>query len=315
MKLYLAPMEGLTGYIYRNAYHKYFHAIDRYFTPFICSSKLNYKEKNDILPEHNIGMEVIPQILTNQAEVFLRIARILKQYGYETVNLNLGCPSGTVVAKKRGSGFLAAKEELTAFLDEVFDKSPCRISIKTRLGTDSDEGWPELLSLYEAYPLEELIIHPRIQKDFYQKEPRLEAFAYAAKHSRLTLCYNGDICTPEDYAKIISRFPQTDRIMIGRGVIKNPGLPGEIKGEAPVTMEKLRAFHDELLCGYEAIMSGDRNVLYRMKELWAYMGGSFTHPEKYQKKIRKSERLEDYRAAVDALFELEAKRIPPKIPF
>ena len=126
MKYYMAPMEGLTGYIYRNAYQKYFHDIDRYFTPFITNKKLDFKVKKDIDPEHNQGMEVVPQILTNQPDDFISIVKQLKQYGYDEVNLNLGCPSGTVVAKNRGAGFLAVPDQLDSFLDKIFNACDCK---------------------------------------------------------------------------------------------------------------------------------------------------------------------------------------------
>ena len=129
MKYYMAPMEGLTGYIYRNAYQKYFHDIDRYFTPFITNKKLDFKVKKDIDPEHNQGMEVVPQILTNQPDDFISIVNQLKQYGYDEVNLNLGCPSGTVVAKNRGAGFLAVADQLDGFLDKIFK---CYQIVQTR---------------------------------------------------------------------------------------------------------------------------------------------------------------------------------------
>ena len=110
MEFYFAPMEGITGYIYRNAHQKFFPGMDKYFTPFLSPNEnraLNPKEKKDILREHNIDLYVTPQILTNRADFFLRAARELKEeYGYEEVNLNLGCPSGTVVSKGKGAGFL-----------------------------------------------------------------------------------------------------------------------------------------------------------------------------------------------------------------
>lgn len=157
MKFYLAPMEGLTGFVFRNAYQKHFGNIDTYFTPFINNKKMNYKEIKDILPEHNEGMHVVPQILTNRAEDFLAIAKELGNYGYESVNLNLGCPSGTVVAKHRGAGFLAVPEELDHFLEEIFAECPLRISVKTRVGVNDAGEWEHLLSIYEKFPMEELI--------------------------------------------------------------------------------------------------------------------------------------------------------------
>lgn len=307
MQFYMAPMEGLTGYIYRNAYQRHYGEIARYFTPFITNKKLNHKELNDILPEHNAGMDVVPQILTNRAEDFLGIAEELKEYGYREVNLNLGCPSGTVVAKNRGAGFLALPEELERFLEEIFAACPLRISVKTRIGKESPAEWERLLAIYEKYPLAELIVHPRVQKDYYKNKVDLEAFGTALEASGHALCYNGDIFTVQDYNSIIGRFPDVERVMLGRGILADPGLIGKIKSAGSTKKtesekERLRAFHDDILCGYQNIMSGDRNTLFKMKELWVYLGSRFTNPEKYMKKIRKTERIKEYELVVDALF-------------
>lgn len=303
MQFYMAPMEGLTGYIFRNAYQKYYGGIDRYFTPFITNKKLNHKELQDVLPEHNAGMDVVPQILTNRAQDFLCIAGELERFGYRTVNLNLGCPSGTVVAKNRGAGFLALPDELDAFLDEIFAKCPVAISIKTRIGKESEAEWERLLGIYEKYPLEELIIHPRVQKDFYKNTVRLEAFAKAVEMSRHSLCYNGDICTAEDYERVLAQFQETEKVMLGRGLLKRPWLIGELRKMPDEASEKERflAFHDDILHGYLSVMSGDKNTLFKMKELWVYFAESFTNPEKYMKKIRKSERIAEYELHVAAL--------------
>lgn len=302
MRFYMAPMEGLTGYVFRSAYQRYFHNIDRYFTPFINNRKMNHKELADILPEHNPGMEVVPQILTNRAEDFLLVAEELSRYGYRRVNLNLGCPSGTVVAKNRGAGFLSVPEELDRFLDEIFSACPLAVSVKTRIGVQDGENWEHLLSIYEKYPLEELIIHPRVQKDFYRNRPDWEAFRLAVETSRHALCYNGDVFSGADYAAVREAFPTVDTLMLGRGILRNPGLVDELNGKAPLTASKLREFHDEVLEGYLAVMSGERNTLFRMKELWSYLGEGFPEGERGLKKIRKATRLPDYRAAVEEVF-------------
>ena len=309
MQFYLAPMEGLTGYVYRNAYHKYFPAADRYFTPFITNKKMSSRERNDILPEHNEGMTVIPQILTNQAEDFLSLTKELREYGYDTVNLNLGCPSGTVVAKRRGSGLLAWPNTLDAFLDEIFSSCDCRISIKTRLGTTDTDEWEDLLTVYDKYPLEELIIHPRIQKDFYKYTPRMECYRTAYETSRCSLCYNGDIFSPDDFQNLCREFPDTEKVMLGRGVLQNPWLIGMLRSADPAggeasapDKELLHAFCEDLCAGYARVISGDKNVLFKLKALWIYLGMSFTNPQKYLKKIKKANRLAEYEEAVDALF-------------
>ncbi|MDY4949585.1 MAG: tRNA-dihydrouridine synthase family protein [Clostridium cadaveris] len=305
MKYYLAPMEGITGHIYRNAYEKFFHNIDKYFTPFIIpntSTSLKTKELRDVLPENNNGINVVPQILTNDSEGFIVTTRKLKELGYDEVNLNLGCPSGTVVSKNRGSGFLAQREELDRFLEDIFSMDDVKISVKTRIGKDSPEEFYELIKIYNKYPIEELIIHPRTREDFYGNKPNLEVFKDALTLSTNPTCYNGDIFTVSDYKKITETFPNVDKVMIGRGILANPGLINEIKGKGVIDKEVLKAFHDEVFSRYREVLREDRNAIYRMKELWGYMIYIFSDNKKYAKKIKKAQNLIDYNMAVSTLF-------------
>lgn len=306
MKYYFAPMEGITGYIYRNSYNKFFDNIDKYFTPFIVpnnSRSLKTKELRDILPENNEGINIIPQILTNDSEGFIFTAQKLKRLGYDEINLNLGCPSGTVVAKNRGSGFLAKRYELDKFLEEIFKIDDMKISIKTRIGKESPEEFYELIKIYNKYPMEELIIHPRTRSDFYGNKPNLEVFKDALNLSTNTICYNGDIFTKEDNDKLIETFPKVDKIMIGRGILANPGLMGEIKDGTFVDKKVLKDFHDEIFNNYRELFNEDRNAIFRMKELWGYMIHIFSDNKKYAKKIKKAQKLDAYNDAVSSLFE------------
>lgn len=306
MKYYLAPMEGITGHIYRNAYEKYFHNIDKYFTPFIVpnqSLSLKTKELRDLLPENNKGLNIVPQILTNDSEGFILTANKLKQLGYDEINLNLGCPAGTVVSKRRGSGFLAYPEELDKFLDEIYKIKDMKISIKTRLGKEMPEEFYNLIEIYNKYPLEELIIHPRTREDFYGNIPNLKIFKEALSLSKHSICYNGDIFTTENYNEIVKEFSEIDKVMLGRGILANPGLIGEIKDNKFVSKEILKEFHDEIFENYTVLLSEDKNAMYRMKELWGYMSHIFTDNKKYYKKIKKAQKAKDYREAVSKLFE------------
>ena len=306
MKFYLAPMEGVTGYIYRNAYEKYFNNIDTYFTPFIVTNKsksLKTKELRDVLPENNKGLNIVPQVLTNSSEDFITTAKRLQQLGYNEVNINLGCPAGTVVSKNRGSGFLALREELDRFLDEIFIMDNMKISIKTRIGKDSPDEFYELIKIYNKYPLEELIIHPRTRQDFYGNKPNLEVFKDALALSNTSVCYNGDIFTKEDYNKLTQAFPEVDKIMLGRGLLANPALISEIKDNKYLDKDTLKAFHDEIFNNYRELFNEDKNAIFRMKELWGYMNHIFSDSKKYVKKIRKAQNLNDYNYAVSSLFE------------
>lgn len=308
MKLYLAPLEGITGWIYRSAVHECFGGFDKYFVPFIRPNQMGHfsaREKKDILPANNEGMRTVPQILTNRTDDFLRTAVKLKEYGYEEVNLNLGCPSKTVVTKGRGSGFLAEPERLEAFLDEVFEKCPIRISVKTRLGMEDASEFVKLMEIYNKYPMEELIIHPRVQKDFYRNTPDLDTFAQAFAVSCNPVCYNGDITSPGDVRKLTERFPDLDCVMMGRGILADPSLARQLTGGRRADKEELRRFHDLLYAGYCREMSGDRTILYKMKELWFYLAPIFADSKKYAKKIKKAEKCVVYEQIIDEMFEKE----------
>lgn len=306
MRDYMAPMEGITNYVYRNAFHQFYYPMDKYFTPFISAKpnkRLSFKEINEVSPETNPGICLVPQILTNNAEDFIETAEIfMKEYGYQELNLNLGCPSGTVAAKKKGSGFLSEPEKLDAFLDRIYSALPIKISIKTRIGTHYEEDWEYLLDIYEKYPISELIIHPRIQQDYYKYSPRLEAWRMAEERLKMPLCYNGNLFSKEDYEQFTDKFPKTERFMYGRGLIQNPALVNTIREGKQADKETLRGFHDKIYGDYQELLSGDRNVLFRMKELWSYMAPGFTNHEKYAKKIKKAQNCREYEAIVNSLF-------------
>jgi tRNA-dihydrouridine synthase len=304
MNLYLAPLEGITGHIFRSCQLKHFGGVDKYFTPFITPSEkgvLGTKYLRDILPENNVGQNLVPQILTNSAKGFVTMCKSFEQYGYDEFNLNLGCPSGTVVSKGRGSGFLAHTDELDAFLNNIF-KSDLKISVKTRIGVENPNEFYKLLEIYNQYPISELIIHPRTRKDMYKNFPDFDMYAYAEENSKNKLCYNGDIFDASDYKKIVGKLKNTDTVMIGRGVIANPALPAIIKNNETVTKDRIKAFYYDVYDGYKDMLSGNTPLMYKMKELLLYMSSIFKESEKIMKKVKKAKNITDLNSAVNELF-------------
>ena len=317
VKYEMAPMEGITGYQFRETYRDYYGDADRYFTPFLVGKKLSAREKAEVEPAHNQGMELIPQILSNQAEEFVYIAnRLWEYYGYEEVNLNLGCPSGTVASKNRGSGFLRVPDELDRFLAYIYTHSKTKISLKTRIGVIDAEGWDHLMDLYLQYPMSELIIHPRTQRQGYGGVPDEEAFALAVdkiqahevgvpQESRLRLCYNGNINSPEDAERIREKFPRIDAIMCGRGLIANPELLGRIRGTRGPELDRKR-FREYTEAMYRKYTTSgnfnERNLLFRIKELWLYWSTNFPEPQKVLRGIQKATTALEYEAAVNVAF-------------
>ena len=300
-----APMEGVTGDLFRQAQRLHFAAADCYYTPFLsptASRVLAARELREVDPSHNEGIRVVPQLMGHEPNDFLWMTRELADLGYDEVNLNLGCPSGTVVTKKKGAGLLAERDLLRRMLDGIFDLSPLPISIKTRLGMAEAEEFPPILELYNDYPIKELIVHPRVQADQYKNHPNMDLFAYALENSKAPVCYNGDLFCAADVRAFSERFPTVERVMLGRGLAANPGLIGELKtGEKPTT-EKMRSFHDELFRRTGERIPDRRALLFRMKEAWRYFGCSFEGAEKPLKQIRRAQNLTDYENAVTRLF-------------
>lgn len=295
-KFYFAPLEGITTYIYRNLHHQWFGGMDKYFTPFVSpTSNRDFKSraKKDVIPEHNMDIPVVPQILSNRSDEFLYTAERLAEYGYTEINLNLGCPSGTVVSKGRGSGFLTDLDGMDRFLYDIYENCPVPLSVKTRIGRYEPEEFTEILKIYNKYPIHELTIHPRVRDDFYKNIPNWDVFEYALEHSVNPVCYNGDLCTVEDYERFCERFPTVDRIMIGRGLIGNPGLVHEIQTGEPVRLEEVSDFMWALKEAYQECMA-DNPVLFKMKEIWVYLAELYPQGERLWKKIKKARRLSDY---------------------
>lgn len=301
MRYYFAPMEGITDSIYRRIHHKCFSGLDRYYMPFLSPTMhrtLTHKENRELPMADSERFVAIPQILTKVAEDFLWAARVCQERGYEEVNLNVGCPSGTVVAKGKGAGMLRNPAELDAFLEKVFSESPIAISVKTRLGLEDPEEFPALLEVFNRYPIKELTIHPRVRKQFYSGGVDMEMFRYAAAHSKNPLCYNGNLNSMEDISTFSAQFPDIDAVMLGRGLIGDPGMltPGG------TTKESLKAFSDELLEEYMVVFGGARNAMFRMKENWSFLHHRFEDSEKLWKQLRKTTDLGEYRAITAEFF-------------
>lgn len=313
MKLYFAPLEGITGFTFRQIHRTHFTGIDTYFTPFLSAKQtlsFENKEKKDIDPANNQGTQLIPQIMANKADQFVWAAKEIQSRGYEVVNLNLGCPMPTIVTKRKGSGMLADIDELKRFLDGIFDgcaNGGPRLSIKTRLGKDNLDDACRLGELYNDYPLDELIIHPRCQKDLYKVDPNLDVFESVMQITKHDVCYNGNIFCQEDLNRFITRFdpakyPQIKAIMLGRGIVAQPALARILKGGKPASKTELKSYHDALFTTYCSQNLGDSTVLHRMKELWFYIGHLFNDAEKPIHKIRIAKSMPEYKAAVERTF-------------
>lgn len=301
MKLYFAPMEGITDSIYRRLHHEYFPGVDRYYMPFFSPTMhrcLTRKEDRELPMADSVSFTAVPQIMTKNPDDFLWAAQQCADRGYREVNLNTGCPSGTVVSKGKGSGMLADPDGLDRFLDRVCAGSPIPVSVKTRLGLKDEEEFPRLLEIFNRYPLCELTVHPRVRTDFYKPPVRLGSFEYAAANTSLPLCYNGDIESMAVLKQMQERFPRVDTFMIGRALVGDPGMvtPGGTQ------VDILKKFHDHLLEEYSVCFGSTRNAMFRMKENWHYLIMHFEGAEKLYKNLRKTTDIAEYSAITAEVF-------------
>lgn len=301
-----APMEGITGSAFRQVHRRHFSGVDRYYTPFLSPTKdhrFTPREQREFFPDHDQDLCVIPQILTKVPEDFLWAAQELHAMGYPEVNLNLGCPSGTVTAKGKGCGLLADPDALDRFLQAIFDQAPCPISVKTRLGLEQPEEFEAILSVYNRYPISELIIHPRVRKDFYRHPIRQQMFDWAMEHTALPISFNGGLITTMDCRSCQTHYPHLRAVMVGQALVSNPFLGEALHGGPPRSSARLRAFHDELFETYATQFGNRLNAAKRMKELWFYLIRLFPDSERYGKQIFKASSPEAYANAVSAVFQ------------
>ena len=305
MFLSFAPLEGITNHTYRRLHREHFGGADAYYAPFLApdgSGQCKDSTLRDLLPELNPQGLPVPQILCNKAEAFLVVARLLRDMGYEEVNLNAGCPSGTVVPKHKGAGMLLDLRSLDEFLAEVFAHCPLRLSVKTRLGVESTDEFPEVLEIYNRYPLSELIIHARDRAGMYKSPVDSAAFARAFPQSRCPVCYNGDVFSPAHRERLQEQVPGLNRFMLGRGAVANPALFRQLRGGRAGEKQEMRDFHDHLLQCYREEGLSDFFAVGRMKELWNYMSHLYPDSRKALKRIYKSRSLSDYQSAAADFF-------------
>lgn len=306
MKLYFAPMEGITTYTYRNAHAEMFGMCDKYYAPFIVPSeneRISLRTLRDLVPANN-NAQVVPQVLCNRGDLFKKFEEKVYYLGYDELNLNLGCPAATVVGKRRGSGALRDTDNLNELLENIYSNPRLNISVKTRAGFYSHDEFDKILEIYKRYPISLLIIHPRVRDELYKGTPNMATFEKAYEHYGSRLCYNGDINSVADYEKVIIQYNELDSVMIGRGAIANPAIFREIKGGEPLKTEELIAFSKLLEERYMSILKSDIYTLHKLKSIWTYALWNFPEEKKIIKAVKKSNRLSDFNNAINQLPEI-----------
>ena len=310
MLYYAAPMEGFTDRVWRQTHQKWFGAqgaADRYYAPFISPPEnrvLIKKKMAELAPAANPGAPVIPQLLAKDGELAAWMIGQLRAPGYTEVNLNLGCPAGTVTAKGKGSGMLRDPAKVDAFLDGVFSHAEGPVSVKTRLGVEKPEEFTAILEIYNRYPISELTIHPRVMRQQYRGQADRAAFAAALPRCTMPVCYNGDVTTAAQLHALEEEFPTLSGIMVGRGLIADPALFRRARGGAPAAKEELRGYLTDLYHGYTELFGSAGCAISRMKGHWFYLIHCFVGAEKLEKQLKKLREPWEYEVVVNQIFTL-----------
>lgn len=299
-KIYLAPLQGFTDNVYRNAFHQIFKGVDKYFTPFIVfenDGSIRSGKMREVLPENNDMQNVVPQILVKDGDETNRMLDLLQELGHTTVNINLGCPFGPVVNRGRGSALLDNPDSIKDILKVATERKELAVSVKTRTGVADTNNFNSVIDIFNGHNLEEVIIHPRIATQQYNGEADFDYFASIADKINAPLFYNGDISTKEMYANVIQKTPNIEGVMIGRGILMNPFLAEEIKGIQRTQEEKRQMvinLHNIILERYSLTMSGDAHIMAKMTAFWSYFSFMFPEQHKVFKAIKKCKRADKY---------------------
>lgn len=307
IKIHLAPLQGHTDQIFRNAHHEIFGGVDTYYTPFVRLEKGNSfrsREIRDINPENNHVNELVPQLIASTPEELKTIAKLFIENGYKRADLNMGCPFPMLARRHKGSGLLSHPQEVKALMDAIKEIPELKFSVKMRLGWESPQECLELLPILNDAPLVHIGVHARLGVQQYKGEVDLEGFEAFYKACKHPLYYNGDLLTIADIEQIVERFPNLEGVMLGRGLLSNPALALEYKAGAPLEMvdkkRKMRALHDDLFAQYSAYLQGNKQILEKMKPFWEYL--SHELEKRTRKKIEKANKTSLYEAAVATAF-------------
>ncbi|TKG93539.1 tRNA-dihydrouridine synthase family protein [Puteibacter caeruleilacunae] len=307
--IHLAPLQGFTDFVYRNAYNKVFGDIDYYYTPYLVfenDGSIRSSRLREIDPKLNEHAPLIPQVLIKDANEFIKMQDLIKQYGYKELNINLGCPYPMVTNKGRGSGLLAHPERLKNMFDEIFSTTELAVSVKLRSGMLNSDEFTQLVPILNAYPFANIIWHPRVAKQLYKGKPDQQLFVDHYQSISPKPIYNGDINNTADYRKLLEIAPDVNEIMIGRGVLMNPFLPSILKGDQEPSqqqsVERVATFHEAIYSEYDSYLSGDSHLIQKMKQFWSYLSVYFPQHKKALKQIKKTTSLTKYNEAVSSIF-------------
>lgn len=300
--LMAAPLQGYTEAPFRHFHSEIYGGAGSltYFSPFVRIEKGEPRPRDmrDVTSPLNANHRLIPQIIFRDATEFRLLVSTLRESGHNRVDLNLGCPFVPQVRKGRGAGMLQKPDSLREIADIMTGEYPdISFSVKMRLGVSDPAEWRLLIPLINAMPLTHLTVHPRTAAEQYSGPLHPDEFARIADSCAHPLIFNGDITTPEMIDELRRRFPALAGVMIGRGLLSHPSIFAEWTSgrewQPAERREAILRLHAAILDHYTRTLSGNTQILAKIKPLWDYFGTDFGR--KTVKKLLKSPTLSTYR--------------------
>lgn len=305
MKIWLAPLHGITNYMFRNSLYRHFGGIDYCVTPFLPvqeMAKLNVKNWKDIWPKNNTAVPAIPQLMGNKPSHFVDTMRAVHdEYGYEAFNWNIGCPVAQVVRRRRGCGIMPDPDTVEEVVRTVTSQTPYRFSVKMRLGLKDPAEGLRILERLDDYPLDFIVIHPRLGEQMYDGVPDLEQMDIFYRHTRHRIIYSGDLFSAQDYERLQNRYPGIEDWMLGRGLLQNPFLAEQLKGED--TGNRRQRFSKYYQKWTQEMLDAvkEKSTLAKLKELWHYYACLFQLPSDALQQLL---RINDFDAFYDRTLDI-----------
>jgi tRNA-dihydrouridine synthase len=305
MKIWLAPLHGITNYMFRNSLYRHFGGIDYCVTPFLPvqeTAKLNIKNWKDIWPKNNTTLPTIPQLMGNKPSHFVDTMRAVHdEYGYEAFNWNIGCPVAQVVRRRRGCGIMPDPDTVEEVVRTVTSQTPYRFSVKMRLGLKDPAEGLRILERLDDYPLDFIVIHPRLGEQMYDGVPDLEQMDIFYRHTRHRIIYSGDLFSVQNYERLQNRYPEIEDWMLGRGLLQNPFLAEQLKGED--TGDRRQRFSKYYQKWTQEMLDAvkEKSTLAKLKELWHYYACLFQLPSDALQQLL---RINDFDAFYDRTLDI-----------
>lgn len=227
--LALAPMQDVTNLPFMRVMQQY-GGPDYYVTEYFRVHADYTLEKKILrsITENETGRPVFAQLIGQDIEALVRVARELQAYPIAGIDLNLGCPAPVVCRKDAGGGLLRKPGQMERIIASLRDAIAGKFTLKTRVGYSSHEEFPGLLEVFKRHAIDTLTIHGRTVTERYQTPIHTECIRMAVEQMHCPVVANGNVVDVHTGLGAMRRTG-AHGLMVGRGAIRNPWIFDQLR--------------------------------------------------------------------------------------